>query len=883
MKYIFVWIKRILAGENKQILSVIIGISLTIAILSSMGIFLYSATSDMTKHAVSSIPVDYQVLLKSDVKVKDIKAAIEKKIGISKSSKVYYADAAGFVSQNKNTMHITGKGKVLGIDKRFIDKFHKEIRFLVGSKKGVLIAQQAAANLHVKPGDIITIKRINLPPVNLKISGIIDLPFADSMFQDIGIKKSLQAQSPPDNVLVIPIHQWHKFFDKQEKIRPDTIKKELYVSLKHSSLPNSPKNAYIFTSRLANNIESIMAGKVAVGNNIANSLSAAKTDGSYASVIFLFLGLPAFLLSLFLTISVMSSSKRRHMKQWFILKFRGYSPLDILRIELYEAVIVTFGSLILGIALSYALGAFFKEFNHTFLFIVIYSSAFVLLFMLIFTFYSYWHKIKNITTMNLNQTDKNMSTALWKKVYLDFILLAISFIAYFYMSKNGYQIVLSPEGSPQVSVHYEAFIAPLFLWLGGILLFARLLDYILVHSQDFLSSIFKPITGNLSKIVLSYISRNSKPIIFSSVMIALSFSFAVSTAIFNTTYNAQSKVDAELTNGADVTVSSFSLHPLDKRLLEKVKTIREVSNAQPMIHRYAYIGNELQDIYGINPLQIIKATNMSNVYFANNNAEKTLRMLKKTPDGILVSEETKKDYQLNIGDTLNLRIQSAKDSKYHTVAFKFIGVVREFPTAPKDSFLVANYDYIAQKTGNVKYETLLIKTTKPEIVTKKVKKIITNYPGAIVSDINSVQKSISSNLTAVNLHNLTKLELFFGILFTTAFIILMFALNLKDRKRNFAILDVIGAKHKQFNGFIFSEGLIVFFSGMIAGSVLGFGVAYMLVKLLKGAFDPPPAHLFVPWSYVGILFILAFASFVFVVTVMSKTLHKDTISEIRKL
>ena len=882
MRHIFIWIKEILRHENKQLLGVILGISLTIAILSSMIIFLYSASSDMTKHAVLSVPVDWQVLLTSNAKAKNVKKIIEKKIKTSNCSDVFYTNVDGFIAQNKNILHVTGRGKVLGINRSFIDKFPKEIRFLVGSKSGVLIAQQTAANLHVQPGDIISIKRINLPPISLKISGIVDLPYADSMFQDIGVKKSLQAQAPPDNVLILPINLWHQMFDKQFELRPDTVKRELYIDIHHSILPDSPKDAYIYISHLANNIESNLAGRAVVGNNIAKSLVAAKGDASYARVIFLFLGFPALLLSIFLTVSVMSSSKRRRMKQWFILKFRGYSSFDILKIELYEMLIIGFGSLIFGVILSLIFGSLFRQLNYKSLSFIVYSSIIVLLFMITFMFYTYRQKINNISTMSLTQTVSNLNIPLWRKIYLDFIFLAISFLIYFYMSENGYQIILSPEGSPQVSVHYETFLSPLFLWLGGILFFARMLDYIFVHFRDFLSKIFEPIIGNLSKIISSYISKERRSVIFSSAMIALALSFSISTAIFNSTYNAQSKVDAELTNGADVTISSLSLHPLDNKLLERVKKIKSVIDAQPMIHRFAYIGNELQDIYGINPSKIGKATNMSDAYFANNNAEKTLKRLQKTFNGILVSQETKRDYQLNVGDTLNLRLKSAIDHKYHIIPFRFIGIVREFPTAPKDSFLVANYKYIVSKTGNRGYETLLIKAKSPKNVTNKIKRIIINYPGARVSDINSVQKNVSSNLTAVNLHNLTKLELFFGLLFTVSFIILMFALDLKDRKRNFAILDVIGAKYKQFNVFIWSEGLIVFFSGIAAGSALGFSEAYMLVKLLKGAFDPPPPHLFVPWYYLGVLAASSTVSLFLVVIVMKRVLHSNIIAEIKK-
>ena len=41
----------------------------------------------------------------------------------------------------------------------------------------------------------------------------------------------------------------------------------------------------------------------------------------------------------------------------------------------------------------------------------------------------------------------------------------------------------------------------------------------------------------------------------SAVLLALALAFAVSTATFNATYRQQAEVDAQLTNGADVTVT----------------------------------------------------------------------------------------------------------------------------------------------------------------------------------------------------------------------------------------------------------------------------------------------------------------------------------------
>ena len=94
------------------------------------------------------------------------------------------------------------------------------------------------------------------------------------------------------------------------------------------------------------------------------------------------------------------------------------------------------------------------------------------------------------------------------------------------------------------------------------------------------------------------------------------FAFATATAIFNSTYNAQSRVDAELTNGADVTLTGTTSHPASE-LLAELRAIPGVAAAEPMMHRFAYVGADLQDMFGINPTTIGKLTTISNAYFAN--------------------------------------------------------------------------------------------------------------------------------------------------------------------------------------------------------------------------------------------------------------------------
>lgn len=235
-------------------------------------------------------------------------------------------------------------------------------------------------------------------------------------------------------------------------------------------------------------------------------------------------------------------------------------------------------------------------------------------------------------------------------------------------------------------------------------------------------------------------------------------------AVFNATYHAQTLVDAELTNGADVTVTGTMQAPASAKQSE-LAALPGVSAAQPMQHRLAYVGTDLQDLYGIDAARIGEATKMSNAYFANADAKKTLALLARTPDGILVSAETVKDFQLQPGDTVNLRLQSASDLQYHVVPFRFIGVVREFPTAPRDSFLVANAGYIAKVTGSAASEIVLLKTSAaPASIAAAARSVVAALPGVEVSDLGEAQRLIGSSLTAVDLGGMTRLELGLAVL-----------------------------------------------------------------------------------------------------------------------
>jgi putative ABC transport system permease protein len=415
--------------------------------------------------------------------------------------------------------------------------------------------------------------------------------------------------------------------------------------------------------------------------------------------------------------------------------------------------------------------------------------------------------------------------------------------------RTGYQIVLAPEGVPTISASYWAFVAPALLWIGAALLVWRLSDMLLGRGWTVVARALRPVAGKLSRIVAHSLSRQRAPLARAIVLLALAVAFAASTATFNATYRAQAEVDAQLTNVADITVTeppgtSASAHAAAK--LAAVPGVRAVERIQ---HRFAYVGADLQDLYGVNPSSITNVTALQDNYFQGGTVEQLMNTRAAQPDLLLVSAETVNDFQLRPGDTVNLRIQDARTNHLMTVGFHYIGIVTEFPTAPKDSFFVANAGYIAEHTGTDAIGAFLVDTGGHDTaaVADRIKSAVGT--SAAVTDITTVRGAVGSSLTAVSLAGLTRIELGFGLILAAASGGL--GLGLAERRRSFAIADALGATRRQQRSFVHAEAAILVSCGLAAGAVLGWALSRMLVGVLTGVFDPPPTALAVPWAYLA--------------------------------
>ena len=881
------WAGGLIHRRWPRLAATLVGVAVAVALVATLAGFFSATRASMTRQAIADVAVDWQVQLAPNADPQQAIAELATSPGATRLLPIGYADTPGFEAATGGTVQTTGPGKVLGLDPGYRAAFPAEIRDLIGSGQ-VLLAQQTAANLHAAPGSVVTVKRAGLDPVPVTVDGVVDLPLADSLFQAIGAAPGAAPQAPPDNVLLLPLDRWHALFDPVAAIAPDQVRLQLHAALPHD-LPADPTTAYVRVTGMARNYETRLAGVGIVGDNLAARLDVARSDALYAQVLFLFLGSPAALLAGILTAVVVASGAVARRRDQALLRLRGATTSRVVRLAGVEAALVGLGGGAVGLAIAaVVVRATFGGwgFGNGAGEVLVWGAAAALVGLAVAAstvLVPAWRDARGTSVAAARAVVGRAGSPWWDRVGLDLILLAAAAVVFWRQAQGGYQLVLAPEGAPRVSVSYTSFAAPLLLWAGAALLAMRLTRLALSRDGRLVVPPLRLVGGRLAPLVGASLSRQRGRLAVGLLLVALAVAFAGSTAIFNTTYEAQALVDAERPNGADVTASGGQAADLGP-FLPRISALPGVAAAEPMQHRFAYVGTDLQDLYGIDPAKLTDAARLSDAYFVGASAREAMALLATTPDGVLVSPETVLDFQLQPGDPIKLRLQSAVDHQYHAVPFRFVGIAREFPTAPSDSFLVANAAYVAQETGTAAVETVLVRTDQsPAAVADRVRQVLGGTSGATVRDIEAQRQVTRSSLTAIGLHGLTRIELGFAVALAAAGAGLVLALGLEERRRTLAIATALGATPRQLGAFVWGEAGLLLVGGLAAGGLLGWGVAEMLVRLLTHVFDPPPERILVPWGYLGLVAAVTAAAVAIAGRAMTDAARRDVLETIRRL
>ncbi|MFJ9711002.1 ABC transporter permease [Streptomyces sp. NPDC101234] len=879
------WAHGLARHRTGRLLAALTGIALAVALVAALGSFLTASKATMTQRAVRSVAVDWQVQVQPGADPNSVLSLVRAAGGTRAALPVGYARTDGFTARVQGSTQATGPGMALGLPDGYRARFPDAVRTLSGSSTGVLLAQQTASNLHAAPGDTIGIRLPGAGLRQVRVDGVVDLPQADSLFQTVGAPSQSQPTAPPDNVVLLPAARFAAL------TRGATgVTTQIHTARDTTRLPSDPASAFSAVTGAAHHLEARSAGTALVGNNVGAALDSARQDALYAQILFLFLGVPGAVLAAALTAAVASAGGERRRQEQGLLRLRGLRPRQITGLAGLEAALIgLLGGLAgLGIAaltgrLAFGTASFGASaatwslwYAVAFALGAAVAAAAVLVPAL--------RDLRTVTVADTRRQEdlRRTRSPWWLRYGMDFALLICSWLVFRASSGNQYALVLAPEGVPSISVSYWAFLGPALLWIGAALLLWRLTLLALTHGRPGLARLVRPLTATLAGTTAAVLARRSRPFARSVVLLALAVSFAISTAVFNATYHQQAEVDARLTNGADVTVTE----PPGARVPPAAGAALKISgvrHAEPLQHRFAYVGSDLQDLYGVRPDTVADATSLQDAYFAGGTADQLMRRLAQRPDNLLVSVETVNDFQLSPGDTVNLRIQDARTKSLRTVPFHYAGIAKEFPTAPKDSFFVANASYIAKATGDDSVGAFLLDTggTNQQRIAAHLRTQLGT--GATVTDLTQTRGTVGTSLTSVDLAGLTRIELAFAVLLAAGAGGLVLALGLAERRRTFAIATVLGAQPRHLRGMVLSEALLLAVGGLAGGALIGWVLSEMLVKVLTGVFDPPPATLSIPGAYLALTGAAAVAALLAAALNGIRGSHRPAVEELRDL
>ena len=848
----------------------IVVLAASVALLGGMLLFVGNSQRTMSGSAVRSVPLDWQGPVRSFAQDKKVAAGVARQPGVLQASPSATAPFAKAAHRAGGSITSAGRGEVLAVPTRYLDHINT-FRLLQGSLRpgGVVLDQQMAATLKARIGDTVVLTpRAGAAPQPYTVSGVALVRAPDQLFQPLNPQLGPAPAQPPANVAIMEIGTFAKRLatalrtitpaNPGGNVQPGAqngVQWQVQAQLDPTPLAHgSPHSALKRADQTRNRVERSLPGQVQFVDNLSDQLNTAAGDALYAETLYIMLALPGALVALGLAYLAALGTVDRDRRDISLLRSRGARRRDLLAFAGVESLVIGLVAGLLGAAVGLASVELLVTGGAQLTLARALTTAGICVLVaaagaLAARLGASWSSLRATVAEGRRQTQRERKP-LWQKLYLDVIALAVSGLIYWLTARTGFSAVVNPDSNPTLSLSVYMFFAPALLWIGATLLLVRLRGRMVAWAA-------RHAAGDRATTMRGFLAvsagRRGSAINRGLVVVGLLLAFGVNLGIFSATYDRQAKVDAQLTLGADVVATAPPGFVAKRDLPGRIAAVPGVRDTTAVDHSYAYVGPDLQDTYGIDAATFTRATSLRDSYFLGDTAKETMSRLASTRDGILVSKETITDFSLRTGDLLKLRVLDQQSGKFRVIPFHVVGIVQEFPSAPKDSFMVTNLSYLQAADHSAGPNVVFAKTGGNATAVAKRVAATTKADGTKVDNIDQQTAKTVSSITTVDLAGISHIEEAFVIALVAAAMGLSVALAIFERRREFATMAAVGAPLGRIAAFVWSEAAIVLAAGMMLAAGLGWLLSKMLVAMLQHVFDPPPDALAIPWGFLGSL------------------------------
>ncbi len=837
-----------------------------VALLGSMLLFVGHSLRTMAGTAVRSVALDWQGPVASYSQAQRIAQQVGTQPDVAQASAAATAPFSGASHSGPSGTTSAGNGSILAVGPGYLNHLHT-FRFLQGSlvPGDIVLDQQLAATLQARIGDTVTVApRPGARPRRYRVSGVALITAPDVVFQPLNPLLGPAPAQPPANAAIMPLQTFASTLARDlpslaagaagAAAVPGAqrgVQWQVQVQLAGASLGASPGQAYTRAGQIVHRVERSLPGQVQFVDNLSDQLNTSAGDALYAETLYIMLAVPGALAALGVGYLAALGTAERDRRDLALLRARGATRRDLLMLAGVESLVIGLIAGVAGAGVAFLAVARIVTggVGLTTGRAAVVGGACVAL-AIAGALCARLGAGASVWRASVTESRRSVQRArrpLWDRLYLDLAALVVSGLIYWLTATTGFAAVVNPDSNPTLSLSVYMFFAPALLWIGATLLLVRLRGRLLGWALG-------GATGGRARtpraFLLASAGRRSTAVNRGLIVVGLLLAFGVSLSIFTATYDQQANVDAQLSLGADVTATAppgaIAVHGLEA----KIGRIPGVQGTTAIDHSYAYVGPDLQDTYGINAATIGRATTLRDSYFLGAGGRQTIDRLRARPDGVLVSKETISDYQLSLGDLLKLRVLDHRTGRFHVVPFHVAGVVQEFPSAPRDSFMVANLSYLQAADHAGGPNEVFVRAADAGSTGRAIAQA-TSADGTSVTTIAQQTQQTVSSITTVDLRGISHIEEAFTIALAAAAMGLFVVLTLIERRHEFATMAALGASLRTIGAFVWSEAAVVLLAGLVLAAGLGLLLALMLIAMLQHVFDPPPDQLALPWVYLG--------------------------------
>ncbi len=634
---------------------------------------------------------------------------------------------------------------------------------------------------------------------------------------------------------------------------------EAHIAVDHRAYPSDPGSATLWSDALRHLLErQAPPGSILVVDQAAEPLAEASADATNAKILFLLLGIPGAIVAAALGLAAQSALAEAQRREEGLLRLRGATEAQLLRLAAAQAAVAGAIGSAFGLALAFAAvsavegGASWRHLSAGDLLLAVLVALAV------------GAATTGVRLLVLRRASRRSQVVaerrllesgwrpLWLRAQLDLVAIGIGLLILIVdLATGGLQPnpIAASQGAT-LGLSFYVLLAPTALWIGVTLLAVRLL---LAGSRRWTGpDRARPLTSWRAA-GLRWLCRRPARTGVALVVGTLAVAFGTEVVTFVSTYDAAKRADAVAAFGSDLRLTPgdplYPLPPLG----------RDVAAVTPVREVPVRVGSDRKTVLAID-LASYPRTVTARPSITSGSG---LSALRRDGSAVLVAQEIATDQAIKPGDNLPVTFFPDDQDKSRNVNLHVAGVFRSFPpsnpyaelvtsTAALPPYLLPQPDFYLARDARPR---------TPTVAAAELRRRPDLRRHFAVTTLAQQASAGPRSLTALNLGGLRRIEAVGAALIAAIGVAVLGAFLVFERRREFAVLEAIGADRSQIATGPAQEAAVAAVGGILIGLPLGLLLGILTVRVLGLFFTLPPPIVSLPTlTLAGFVLLIVLAS-----------------------